>query len=153
MATPFSVYTGSGDTTLPHALLAPCSGATARKALFGISIISWLLNLFTKQPRKESREHKKFPVKVSGDKVKGVTRDLSPSGVYFETSLRYQVGSMIKMTIDFDGPQRMQLECEGTIVRVEGRGSDKLGVAVRMTNKVLILPAQKTPLPKAGVFP
>jgi hypothetical protein len=92
-----------------------------------------LSGLFTKKaPRREDRERKKLPVKVYGDNVKGVTRDLSASGVYFETDSRYQVGSMIKVTIDFDSPQGMQLECEGTIVRVEGCGSDKVGVAVRM---------------------
>ena len=103
-------------------------------------MMSWFSNLLKKEPRKEDREPITLPVQVSGDDVKGVTRDLSPSGVYFETSLKYHVGSVIKMTIDFDGPERMQLECEGTIVRVEGRGTDKLGVAVRMNSKSLILP-------------
>lgn len=111
----------------------------SRTALYGIAVISWLSNLFTRKQRKEDRERKTLPVNVSGDNVVGITRDFSLSGVYFETSSNYQVGSMVKMTIDLDSPQRMQLECEGTIVRVEGCGSGKVGVAVRMKSKALIL--------------
>jgi hypothetical protein len=85
-----------------------------------------------KRQRKEGRENKILPVKVVGDNVKGVTRNLSAFGVYFEIDSYYQAGSSIKMTIEFDGPQGMQLECEGSIVRVEGHGSNKRGVAVRM---------------------
>lgn len=95
------------------------------------SLVAMLSNLFNKEPRKEDRVGQTLPVRVLGDKVTGVTRNLSFSGVYFETDSRYQVGSMIKMTIDFDGPQKMQLECEGTIVRVEEQGS-RVGVGVRM---------------------
>ncbi len=110
-----------------------------------LSMMSWLSNLFTKAPRREERERKTLPVKVSGDNLKGVTRDLSPSGVYFETSSSFQVGSMISLTIDFNSPQGMQLECEGTIVRVEGRGPNRVGVAVRMNNKALKLREQQPP--------
>jgi len=151
MAVPCSVYTGSGNTALTDALLAPGSGIIASKAPNGIAVISWLSKLFTREPRKEGRKHHALSVKVSGDNVKGVTRDLSLSGVYFEINSRYQVGSMIKMTIDFDDPQGMQLECEGTIVRVEGRGSDKMGVAVRMNNnRNLSLSKHKSPSSKAS---
>jgi len=93
---------------------------------------SGLLNRFTKKQRKEERQSKILPVKVVGDDVEGVTRDLSASGAYFEIDSYYQAGSSIRMTIEFDSPQGMQLECEGTIVRVEDHGSDKRGVAVRM---------------------
>ena len=127
------------------------SGKTQEES-FGTS---WLSNLFKKKaPRKEDRVHKALPVKVYGDNVKAVTRNFSLSGVYFETSSRYQIGSMIRMTIDFDSPQGMQLECEGTIVRVEGCGSDKMGVAVRMNNnnKILTLPKHESPSLDAGVF-
>jgi hypothetical protein len=98
----------------------------------GIPLKSGLLNQFTKKQRKEGRENKILPVKVIGDNVKGITRDLSASGAYFEINSYYQVGSSIRMTIEFNSPQGMQLECEGTIVRVEGHPSDKMGVAVRM---------------------
>jgi hypothetical protein len=98
-----------------------------------IPLKSGLLNRFTKKKkRKEGREKKTLPVKIIGDSVEGVTRNLSASGVHFEIDSYYQVGWSIKMTIEFESPQGMQLECEGTIVRVEDHGSDKRGVAVRM---------------------
>ena len=93
---------------------------------------SGLLIPFTKKKRREDRESKTLPVSVVGDDVKGITRDLSASGVYFEIDSYYQVGSSIRMMIEFGGPQGMQLECEGTIVRVEDHGSSRRGVAVRM---------------------
>jgi hypothetical protein len=113
-------------------------------------MISWLSTLFARKSRKtrrEDRENKVLPVKIVGDDVPGVTRDLGLSGVYFETSSRYEVGSSIKMMIDFEGPEGMKLDCEGTIVRVEDRGSDKMGVAVRMNikSRTLILPKQESP--------
>jgi PilZ domain len=99
------------------------------------SMISMLLNVFRKkepkEPRKEDRVRQTLPVRVYADEAVGVTRDLSFSGVYFEIDSRYQAGSAIKMTIIFDSPQEMQLECEGTVVRVDDHGS-KMGVAVRI---------------------
>ena len=71
------------------------------------------------------------PVKVLNDDHKGVTRDLSPSGVFFETDKHYEVGSIITMTIDLESPPGSRLRCEGTIVRVEDQGS-KVGVAIHM---------------------
>ena len=83
-------------------------------------------------PRKEDRVSQTLPVKVLNDQGKGVTHDLSPSGVYFETDKHYKVGSTISMTIDLGDPPGALLRCAGTIVRVEDRGS-KVGVAVHIT--------------------
>jgi hypothetical protein len=102
-------------------------------------LTSRLSKLFTRKgPREEDRVPRKLPVKVHGDEIEGVTRDLSPSGVYFEAESRFQVGSMIRMTIKFGHLKWMQLECEGAIVRVEDRGS-KVGVGVRMNKKDSVL--------------
>jgi len=96
------------------------------------SLKSWLSNLFKKkEPRKEDRIREKLPVKVLSDDGKGVTRDLSPSGVFFETDKDYEVGSPITMTIDLETPPGTRLRCAGTIARVEDRGSN-VGVAVDM---------------------
>jgi hypothetical protein len=108
-----------------------------------MSMPSSQLKQSTKTQRREDRARNTLPLKVSHDNGVGVTRDLSVSGVYFETSSRYHAGSVIKMTIAFDGPAGMQLECEGTIVRVEDCGPDKVGIAVSMTSKALRRPIQK----------
>jgi hypothetical protein len=65
---------------------------------------------------------------------KGVTRDLSTTGVYFVCDTPLRAGSRISFTIVLDDtladiPVRM--ECEGTIVRIEP-ASGKVGVAVKL---------------------
>jgi hypothetical protein len=97
-----------------------------------LSLNSWLLNLFNKKPLREDRIREILPVEVLSDGGKGVTRDLSSSGVYFETDKDYKVGSAIAITIDFESPPRTRIRCVGTIVRVESQGS-KVGIAVHVT--------------------
>lgn len=97
-----------------------------------MSLKSWLSGLFKKkEPRREDRKRERLPVKVLNGEAKGVTRDLSPSGVFFETDRQYEVGSIITVTIDLENPPGTRLKCVGTIVRVEDRGS-KVGIAVHM---------------------
>ena len=95
------------------------------------SLKSWLPKLFKKAPRREDRIPGRLPVEVLNDDARGVTRDLSSAGVFFETDKDYHVGSAITLTIDFESDPRARIRCAGTIVRVEERGS-KLGVAVHV---------------------
>ena len=95
-----------------------------------LSLTSWLSNLFKKK-RKAERKLESLPVKVLNDESKGVTRDLSASGIYILTDKHYEAGSIITMTIDLDYPPGTRMRCVGTIVRVENHGA-KVGVAVRM---------------------
>ena len=80
------------------------------------------------------RQHQRLslalPVQLqNGD---GVTRDVSTSGVFFETDLSFRAGSGITFSLilehaDPAGPIRVQ--CQGTVVRVE-RVREGFGVAV-----------------------
>ena len=66
------------------------------------------------------------------DGVSGMTRDVSTSGVYFESDADQAVGSVIDFTIDFDttgGP--MYLKCHGQVVRTERHGN-RVGTAVKI---------------------
>jgi hypothetical protein len=103
-----------------------------------IGMISKLSSLLRTKQRKSDRRRRTLPVSVLGVNAKAATRDISFSGVYFETGTRLEVGSAIKMTIDLESLERMQLECEGIIVRVEKNGS-KAGVAVRFNSKTTVL--------------
>ena len=72
--------------------------------------------------------------------AKGVTHDLSATGVYFETDLNFEKGSLIRFKINFDTPilgNKTQLECTGRIVRVETHDGGKVGVAVRLDEQHL----------------
>ncbi len=78
-----------------------------------------------------------LPVQVADRKAR--TRDVSLSGVYFETDQSFEPGSKLHFSVDLrhvnpDGVLR--LVCEGTIVRVE-QEDGKLGVAVAITSHQL----------------
>lgn len=71
------------------------------------------------------------PVRL--DRGTGVTRNISASGVFFETSVDYAVGSKISFAIEIEGPRggKLMLRCQGEIVRVERRDG-KVGVATKI---------------------
>ena len=73
-----------------------------------------------------------IPVELEGGT--GLTRDVSVSGVFFETDRRLVLGEQIRLTLVMgrlspDSPVRLQ--CEGRVVRVERREMQvRQGVAV-----------------------
>jgi hypothetical protein len=116
------------------------------------SLKSWLSNLFKKGPHREDRIRKRLPVEVLNDDGKGVTRDLSSSGVFFETDKDYKVGSTIEITIDFESSPKARIRCIGTIVRVENRGS-KVGVAVQVNARESLVVNRPTAGPPEKMLP
>ena len=81
------------------------------------------------EKRRATRHQGKLPVKLKD--AKGITRDFSSSGIFFETDKSFTPGQPIEFTImleyaDPAGPIRMK--CRGEIVRVEESGQ-KIGVA------------------------
>jgi len=69
---------------------------------------------------------------VSLDGATGITRDVSASGVFFETDVNYAPGSEISFAIELQGPAgKLMFRCRGEIVRVEDRGG-KVGVAAKI---------------------
>ncbi|CAN5625876.1 hypothetical protein BH11PSE7_BH11PSE7_31430 [soil metagenome] len=73
---------------------------------------------------------------VLGDQALGgqmaLTRNISDSGVYFETDVEQKVGSLINLTLEFQlGGQRQRLECQAQVVRID-RGEHRVGVAARL---------------------
>jgi len=89
------------------------------------------------EKRRESRMSTRRPVKLGH--ARGVTRNVSASGVFFETDVPHVVGNEISFSIELIGPQgeKLVLNCRGEIVRVEVAG-DKVGLAIRTrTSKLL----------------
>lgn len=63
----------------------------------------------------------------------GITRDISASGVFFETDATYPLSSSIQFRVELDTPTCNRLvTCHGEIVRIEPRNK-KVGVAVKIT--------------------
>ena len=81
--------------------------------------------------RREERMVSTRPVRL--DRGTGVTRNISASGVFFETNVDYATGNEISFAIELDGPQgeKLMLRCRGEIVRVEYRDG-KVGVAAKI---------------------
>lgn len=69
----------------------------------------------------------------------GFTRDVSASGVYFETDASCGIGEQISFAVDFESPAgKMVLKCVGQIVRVEHKDGH-IGVAVQIDESHLEL--------------
>jgi Tfp pilus assembly protein PilZ len=64
---------------------------------------------------------------------RAITRNISASGVFFETDVDYAPGNEIIFAIELDAPaeQTLLLRCRGIIARVEHRAG-KVGVGVEL---------------------
>jgi Tfp pilus assembly protein PilZ len=62
----------------------------------------------------------------------GMTRDISTSGIFFETKSAYAIGDRIRLFLNFE---HETLQCEARVVRVEPRNG-QFGVAVELTSYV-----------------
>jgi hypothetical protein len=62
----------------------------------------------------------------------GITRDISTSGIFFETESAYAIGDMIRLFLNFE---HETLQCEARVVKVEPRNG-QFGVAVELKSYV-----------------
>ena len=79
--------------------------------------------------RREPRFRSELTVELESGK--GITRDFSCSGIFFETDRPFSPGQSIEFTLVLEhiDPERpYSLKCRGEIVRVEENGQ-KIGVA------------------------
>lgn len=66
----------------------------------------------------------------------GITRDLSLSGIFFETEQPFSPKEPISFTLVFEGRswrRSIRLECEGQVVRVEP-SNGKVGIAATISS-------------------
>ena len=79
----------------------------------------------------------RYPVSltVETERGKGVTRDISAAGIYFETEQPHASGAPIRFTLVLEhaDPTPLRLGCAGEVVRVEPRGA-AFGVAAAITS-------------------
>jgi hypothetical protein len=80
--------------------------------------------------RREERVAAVLPVRLNN--AAGVTRDMSVTGIFFETDAELAPGSSIEFVVDIHIPAgKRTLTCLGNIVRTEAR-DNRLGVAVKI---------------------
>lgn len=87
------------------------------------------------EKRRDERIFTALPVNLGT--ATGITRDVSASGVFFETDATYALGNEISFAVELDTPGgRMMLRCEGEIVRIEPRDA-RVGVAVKIVKSTI----------------
>lgn len=97
----------------------------------------------SRPPRKHERVSAVVPVRLS-DGGGGVTRDLSPAGVFFVVDQNMEAGQTLRFTLEFENPSGpLYLDCVGEVVRVED-SEGKRGVAVRIVESRLERRVKKT---------
>ncbi|MDH3314630.1 MAG: PilZ domain-containing protein [Gammaproteobacteria bacterium] len=83
------------------------------------------------EKREDQRVHTALP--VFQENAAGITRDVSPSGVFFWIGGTYALGESITFLIELKTPEGgVMLKCQGDVLRTEPCGND-VGVAVRIT--------------------
>lgn len=96
-------------------------------------------NKLQKQSGAERRREERVPAShlVSVGEIKGVTGDISASGIYFVADTPFVLGEIIALVVEF-GRQgvNFMLKCTGEIVRVESR-SGKSGMAVKISQSIM----------------
>jgi hypothetical protein len=87
------------------------------------------------EKRKDRRVDIALPVFL--DNATGVTRNVSPTGVFFWTSSTHAIGESISFSMHVQMPEgNMLLKCRGDVVRLESRGTH-FGVAVAISESVI----------------
>ena len=89
------------------------------------------------EPRRSERVNAEVKVRLE-DRTSGITRDISPNGVYFVVAETLEEGQNIRFTLEFEDPGGgpLHLNCVGQVVRVEDAGG-KRGVAVKIVEQKL----------------
>ncbi len=87
----------------------------------------------SKEHRGEDRVHVALPVRLG--LARGLTRDVSASGICFDVDAAYATNSDINFEIDLETDSaKMLLKCNGHIVRTEQHGSRKT-VAIKIIHQ------------------
>ena len=83
------------------------------------------------EQRAEARKQVSLPIHIGGA-ADAHTRDISASGLFFETDSEQRVGGLIDLEIDFDTPGGpLKLKAQGRIVRIEPH-LERIGVGVKL---------------------
>lgn len=73
-----------------------------------------------------------LPVHLNG--VDGLTKNVSATGVYFETLAQPEAGSKVSFVVEVTiNGQNVNMVCSGQVVRIDHK-DDKVGVAVKLTS-------------------
>ena len=84
----------------------------------------------TADQREAIRFDTALPLEMEG--ATGFTRDVSATGIYFETDALPEIGPVVSFTMRYrQGGKLHELQCDARVVRVEARG-DRIGIAAKL---------------------
>lgn len=105
--------------------------ATAHSPIPRATHDAFMRNEHRIEARTETREQIAVPVRLA-DGATGTTRNLSASGLFFETGRARRVGSLVELSIDLGiGGRPLVLKGRGQVLRVEPLDGSS-GLAVRL---------------------
>jgi hypothetical protein len=82
--------------------------------------------------RASDRFVSELPIEING--TPGVTRNISATGVYFETSLDPIPGSKVSFAVEVTvNGEALKMVCSGEVVRVDHKDGS-MGIAVKLAN-------------------
>lgn len=85
-----------------------------------------------KHKRSAERLLSELPIEINGDR--GTTKNISATGVYFETTASQEPGSKVNFSVEVTiNGEKIKMVCSGDVVRVD-RNNDKVGIAVRLVH-------------------
>jgi hypothetical protein len=85
------------------------------------------------QRRKEPRISTHLPVVMNGKK--GIAKDISATGIYFELDDKQKVGSTIHFSIEMETPGgQLMFVCEGKVIRAE-EADGKVKIAAKIISQ------------------
>ena len=96
----------------------------------------------TEEKRKEERTVIELP--LAFDDGKGVTRNLSSTGMFFwtDSAPAFAIGDRVSITLEVvRSGRKIRPRCQGEIVRIEPRGKET-GVGLRIVESEIDDPAQ-----------
>lgn len=103
-----------------------------------------MANETSAEPSGNQRDNERVPTVASvefGTELwprKGVTRDISASGMFIETDANHPIESLVSFSVELDTPQgKMLIRCRGEVVRIEPRHR-KVGIAVKITESTMV---------------
>lgn len=93
------------------------------------------------EKRRERRVPASLPVVLGGmSEFEAVTKDVSATGLYFETNAIFEQGVLLNLIVELEPlTGRRILSCHGIVVRFEPAGM-RFGCAVRIVDPHLLKP-------------
>lgn len=91
--------------------------------------------------RREQRFSSSVDVMFEGGA--GISRNVSPSGIYFETESPLAPRALLTFSVDYTTPdgEPVRMKCEASIVRIEGLPGGRIGVGAEILGCAIVRPA------------